>query len=322
MLAAWMRMKYPGLIAGAVASSAPVLAFEGLHPPADAGSYARIVTFDAGPGAGAAPGCSAAVRRAWRALFELGGSEGGRRMARAALGLCPGAPLDDAADVLATAEWLQSALDYIAMGNFPYESSYITNGGGVLPAFPMRVGCELMAEAVAAPEPTATALLSGLAGFAALFYNASGDLPCLDWTRGANPETDLVALLWDFQSCTEMLMPMSRDGVRDMFWEQPWSRERFAAGCRERFGVEPIRNWAATQWGGHGALRDATNIFFANGEYDPWRGGGVAPTMSQGITSVVIPRAAHHLDLMFSNPNDTAEVKHVRKMQTDHITRW
>lgn len=49
-------------------------------------------------------------------------------------------------------------------------------------------------------------LLSGLAKFAALFYNASGDQSCLDWNRGANPDTDLVASLWDYQSCTEMYM--------------------------------------------------------------------------------------------------------------------
>ena len=34
---------------------------------------------------------------------------------------------------------LQSAMDYISMGKYPYETSYITNGGGVLPPFPMRV---------------------------------------------------------------------------------------------------------------------------------------------------------------------------------------
>ena len=31
------------------------------------------------------------------------------------------------------------------MGNFPYPSSYITNGHGQLPAFPVRAACEPLA---------------------------------------------------------------------------------------------------------------------------------------------------------------------------------
>jgi lysosomal Pro-X carboxypeptidase len=33
----------------------------------------------------------------------------------------------------------------MAMGNFPYPSSYILNGNGKLPPFPVRVACEALA---------------------------------------------------------------------------------------------------------------------------------------------------------------------------------
>ena len=43
--------------------------------------------------------------------------------------------------VASAMEWLQSAFDYLAMGNFPYPSGYILNGDGTLPAYPFRVAC-------------------------------------------------------------------------------------------------------------------------------------------------------------------------------------
>ena len=57
------------------------------------------------------------------------------------------------------------------------------------------------------------------------------------------------------------LQPMSRDGVSDMFWEQPWWQQGFIDGCKERFGVEPRPLWAATQWGGR-KISASSNIIF------------------------------------------------------------
>lgn len=48
--------------------------------------------------------------------------------------------------------------DYLAMGNFPYPSSYMTNGAGDLPAYPVRVACEHMT------TPPATAPQAGNSG--------------------------------------------------------------------------------------------------------------------------------------------------------------
>ena len=47
-LSAWMRMSYPGVIAGAVAASAPVLAFDGVSPAFDSQAYWAVVTRDLG----------------------------------------------------------------------------------------------------------------------------------------------------------------------------------------------------------------------------------------------------------------------------------
>ena len=58
MLAAWMRMKYPHVLAGSVAASAPIWAFPGEDPPVDPGAFAKIVTRDATPAGGASKACA------------------------------------------------------------------------------------------------------------------------------------------------------------------------------------------------------------------------------------------------------------------------
>lgn len=58
MLAAWMRMKYPHVLAGSVAASAPIWAFPGEDPPVDPGAFAKIVTRDATPAGGAPQACA------------------------------------------------------------------------------------------------------------------------------------------------------------------------------------------------------------------------------------------------------------------------
>ena len=94
------------------------------------------------------------------------------------------------------------------MGDFPYPSSYMLNGNGELPAYPVRAACD----ALAAPYANAAQLLSSMASAVGVFYNFTATLDCFDFNSGPNPETDADANYWDYQWCTEMFMPSSRDG--------------------------------------------------------------------------------------------------------------
>jgi hypothetical protein len=40
------------------------------------------------------------------------------------------------------------------------------------------------------------------------------------------------------------------------------------------------------------------------------------------VQAVIIPDGAHHLDLMFSNPEDPLTVRVARKIELDNIQRW
>ena len=94
------------------------------------------------------------------------------------------------------------------MGDFPYPSGYMLNGHGELPAYPMRTACQpLRQEGMTGP-----ALLEGLSLAVGTFYNFSGQLLCYNYSEGPNPETDDDSNFWEYQACTEMVMPFSRNG--------------------------------------------------------------------------------------------------------------
>lgn len=78
MLAAWFRMKYPHMLDGAIAASAPIWAYLGEDPPVDPGAFAKIVTRDAWPEGGSAHECAGNVRVRCAAHGRRGAG-GGRR---------------------------------------------------------------------------------------------------------------------------------------------------------------------------------------------------------------------------------------------------
>jgi hypothetical protein len=51
-----------------------------------------------------------------------------------------------------------------------------------------------------------------MAGAVGVFYNYSGTLACYEPGGGPNPESDEDSNFWDYQWCSEMWMPSSRNG--------------------------------------------------------------------------------------------------------------
>ena len=51
-------------------------------------------------------------------------------------------------------------------------------------------------------------------------------------------------------------------------------------------GVFPRADWAMTEWGS--ALGSASNIVFANGDLDPWSGGGVLTSPTETAVALII----------------------------------
>lgn len=66
MLASWFRMKYPHLVQGAIAASAPILQFLDYYD--DCSLFNKIVTKDY---EGYSPQCANVIRKTWPALRRL-----------------------------------------------------------------------------------------------------------------------------------------------------------------------------------------------------------------------------------------------------------
>jgi len=140
MLAGWMRIRYPHVVAGAIAASAPVwgLAPTLATPRLDWSS--RAIARGLSARGGSTDCCLANVRAAWPLMREVGRTGAGLALLSNASRSC--APLRSAQ---ALAAWAKAPFFYLAEGNFPFPSTYITFSVGPgyvpLPAWPMRAAC-------------------------------------------------------------------------------------------------------------------------------------------------------------------------------------
>ncbi|KAF0689377.1 Aste57867_19169 [Aphanomyces stellatus] len=313
MLAAWMRVKYPHLVHGAIAASAPMLSFLGMNPPMDLESFSRVVTYDATAAAGAALRCRDNIKRAWPVLFNMGATHDGRKTLERIFRPCNA--LEKGDDVQALAEWIKSAYDSMAMGNYPYPSSYMTSGARVLPAFPMRHACSHLDDALEDNEK----LLQALSTSVNVFYNDStAPLSChvIVDEPATGDEEEAPPDFWEYLSCADMYTPLDTDGGdADMFWRHMHNETEDDAACRKNWGV-PLRPlWPSIIYGGIETFRTTSNIVFSNGEYDPWAPTGILKSLSETVVAVNIPAGAHHLDLMFSNPLDPQGLRDARDIE-------
>ena len=148
-------------------------------------------------------------------------------------------------------DWVSSALDYMAMGSYPYPSAYILNGMGKLPAYPLRQACTRL---VAARNETAVGLLEGVREAAAVFYNTTTPVKCFDLSGGANNETKRDAELWNKLYCSGVFQTFAKLGwPKDMYWNAPWNSSFAQENCFAETGVWADPLWAAEHWVAGGA---------------------------------------------------------------------
>jgi len=305
MLSTWFRYKYPHIVDGAIAASAPIWDFLGEHPAPNGQGFFEVVTNDA------SSLCQKNVRATWDVIFQMMNTNDFNTLTEA-FSLC--SPLETTDDVWKLLYWLEDAWSTMAEGNYPYPSSYLLMGDGELPAWPVSVACTHMEDVSQEIVHTDSnlELLNAMKNAVAIFYNNSGSVECFDIFTNVNNETSLDDYLWNNQYCSEIFMICcGTNGVTDMFWEEPFNVEEGIKSCQESLGVTPREYWFTVNFGGRN-IKSASNIVFSNGNMDPWSAYGVKENLTDSLVAVIIEDGAHHLDLMFSNPNDPQSVIEAR----------
>ncbi|RLN91103.1 hypothetical protein BBJ28_00006065 [Nothophytophthora sp. Chile5] len=321
MLGSWFRMKYPHIIDGVIAASAPILSYFGDEVPHDLGGYSQVTTFDASSEAGSAANCVPNVRRSWPTMRALAKTAEGRHKLKEALALCGSTRLDSEADVESLMGWARDAFDSMAMGNYPYPSSYIMSGQSELPAYPMRVACSHLQESFPTTEEGNLALLQAFSKTIGVYYNSTQDQHCFELSA-PSAEDAVDDDFWQYLYCAELYGPTTTDGVKDMFWDAPWDFAADNASCHEMWGIDARIAWPTIHYGGRRFLEVASNLVFSNGNYDPCSATGVLESYSDTVVAVHIDGGAHHLDLMFSNLLDPEPLKAARAIEKQHMWTW
>ncbi|XP_048216251.1 lysosomal Pro-X carboxypeptidase isoform X2 [Perognathus longimembris pacificus] len=302
MLAAWLRMKYPHVVVGALAASAPIWQFEDLVP---CGMFMKIVTADFKK---SGPNCSQAIRKSWEAINRLAGSGSGLLWLSETFHLCSPLTSDDIARLK---EWISETWVNLAMVNYPYECNFLQP----LPAWPIKVVCQYFKDT----NTSESQLVENVFQALNVYYNYSGQTKCLNMSETTT--RNLGSVGWGYQACTEMVMPFCTNGIDDMFEPESWDFKKFSNECYKQWGVRPRPSWINTIYGGRN-ISAHSNIIFSNGDLDPWYGGGVTRNVSDTLVAVFIRDAAHHLDLRAAHAQDTREVRAARRQEVGYMKQW
>lgn len=303
MLAAWFRMKYPHLVTGAIASSAPIRQFD-----TNCDVFNKILTsvFSVAY----KKECSQNIARSWDVMKNYSSTPEGLKVLKDKFKFCGN--ITKAEDITETFfDYLSDVYGNLAMINYPYNSSFLAP----VPAYPVREFCGRLDQ-----NFTGLELMDRLQEALSIYSNYTGQTKCLNIDSAY--DDNMGASGWDFQACTEMWMPMCSEGSgKDMFPKKPWDEKKYSDECFKKFGVRPKKNVAQTIYGGQ-FLDGASNIVFSNGLMDPWSGGGVLRSNNNNIKIVLIPEGAHHIDLRAEDPNDYGSVRGARMVHLQNIQLW
>jgi len=310
MLSAYMRIKYPNLVTGALSASAP---FYWISNEGDRQGFWKSVTdiFHRHSDA-----CVKRVKLGFAEMAELAAAKQYKAIS-AAFKTCEQVSSDNLNHLYG---WVRNSFTDLAMMNYPYPTDLLAP----LPGYPVNLACDMILKGKTAME--------GLAAGAGLFYNGTSSssnsvkcfntkdeyIECADPT-GCGLGNDAIA--WDYQACTEINLPGGSTNKTDMFPYLPFTEQMRADYCQKTYAVAPRTDWLTINFWTD-SMQLSSNIIFSNGDIDPWKNGGVLSDLGATLPALIVQGGAHHFDLRGSNPKDPQSVKEIRYNESAIIKGW
>jgi lysosomal Pro-X carboxypeptidase len=156
------------------------------------------------------------------------------------------------ADVTQFKAYLNDLWINVAMMDYPYPTDFLMP----LPGDPVNAICGEIEPFT--PIKTNQTVLKAISAAVNLYNNYTGTAKCLSYTSGPD---QIGADMWDYQACSEMVMPMCFDGKNDMFEKAAWNETAFVLDCQTRWKVTPRPQMADIMYGSK-SLFGASNIVF------------------------------------------------------------
>ncbi|VDK66790.1 unnamed protein product [Onchocerca ochengi] len=325
MLAAWFRMKYPHIVDGAWASSAPMRDFYGTAIKLGYVSNKTATSY-------VNSGCDRKVfSEGFLAIKTLSQTEQGRAKLNQIFRSKPDFEMKSSDDFTSFYNYIYSAIFYMAMINYPYPADFITS----LPGFPVKYACQYAKKAETNDEGLAEQLYNVIN----VFYNYTGKLNYHCFTRNCTKTSFFQnigeEIAWNWQCCTSLISQnCDQGGENDFFLNNCDILNNNIINCMtifEDFGYTPDLYRFQDLTIRYGIMFNTTgNIIFSNGNLDPWSAGGIyenSPDIidintAKGVYTFYMLDAAHHLDLRTPSTCDPPSVTYERFQIVNILKCW
>ncbi|KAF2074097.1 hypothetical protein CYY_004582 [Polysphondylium violaceum] len=295
-LSAWMRLKYPHLIDGAIATSAPVL------PQLDFPEYFEVVSTSVGPT------CSAVIANVTATVTQMLAND--RASVQSIFNACD--PIVTDLDVATFMESLSGGVAETVQynnDNNKYTMSNITT----------------MCAQLEQGDP-----LQAFASFNNR-YNTFSGANCttssynsmIQSMQDVDPNGDNAASRsWTWQTCIEYGYFQVGESPNQPF-SSTITLDYFLQQCTDIFGppgyqYQPAIDWIIADYGA--TDYQGSNVILPNGLVDPWHILGVLQTTNPNIQISIIPEGAHCSDLYPPKPNDPASLIATRQKEVALIS--
>ncbi|XP_078100448.1 thymus-specific serine protease [Sander vitreus] len=313
-LSAWFRGKFPHLVYGAVASSAPVKA------KLDFSAYSNIVGMSLmNEAVGGSEKCLAGVREAFAAVEAL--MSGNASQVAMDFGCCTiPKNLDD------QIELMQNLAD-IVMGTVQY------NEEGVLMS--INELCGVMTNKSKAYEEEMEAY-NRLVKLAKIYHSTSEE-PCLDISHEKTvkdlmdtslPSGRRAARQWTYQTCTEFGFYQTCEDATCPF-SGMMTLQALTQFCPMLFGISqhslPGRIAFTNTYYGENVNPHTHRVLYVNGGVDPWKELSVVQDRTEDgedAQTIFIRDTAHCADMMSRRVTDRCSLKKAREEIEKHVISW